>query len=118
MNPSIKFLTLFSIAYGILGIGLLYSGIERMHGKRLPPFNDGLYIATWSFPSPPVEPIKFFDGRFTRIAVWSATAAVFAGTVWSIFADRRRILGFSILLLLSSCFFFIGTWTWIFGLLN
>jgi len=118
MNPSIRFLTLFVVAYGILGLGLLYSGIGKMHGKRLPPFNDGLYTATWTFPSPPKEQIRFFDGRFIRITVWSATAAVFAGTVWSVFADRRRILGFSILLSWSSWFLFIGTWTWIFSLLN
>jgi hypothetical protein len=69
MNPSIRFLTLFVVAYGILGLGLLYSGIGRMHVKGLPPFSDGLYTAIWSFPSPPQEPIKFFDGRFIRITV-------------------------------------------------
>jgi hypothetical protein len=118
MPPSIRYLTLFAVAYGILGLGLLYSGIERMQGKRLPPFNDGLYTATWSFPSPPEEPIRFFDRGFIKITTYGATAAVFAGTLWSIFADRRRILGFSILLSWSSWFFFIGTWTWIFSLLN
>ena len=111
-------MTIVVVIYGIVGIGLLYSGIGRMHEKGLPPFNEGLYTAVWSVPSPPVEPLGFMDRGLVRSVVWGVMLLVGFGALWPALVERYGSLGFLVLFMWSSSFFVFGIWAWIFSLLN
>lgn len=104
--------------YGVLGIGLLYSGVGKMQEKGLPPFNDGLYSAVWSFPSPPVAWIEFADKGVSRVVVFVGTILILSITIRSRLQGRSTTVAFTSLFIWCSMLLFLGTWTWIFSLLN
>ena len=118
MFTTLKAITIFVVIYCLIGVSLLFSGISSMQEKGLPPFNDGLVSAVWSFPSPPRDLIEFFGEPYVSAIIWSISIFTSVASLLSVYANKYRTPTFTFFLVWSTFFFVLGIWTWIFGLLN
>ncbi len=101
---------------GLVGVCLFYSGISRMKIAGVPPFNDGLYTAVWTIPSPSNGILKWCDLVYGRLVVIGSLILLpgFAGWI----ASKNQLYAASFFLVITwaiICGFF-GIWTWIFSL--
>lgn len=116
MTASSKFLFGFALVFGLLGVGLLYEGIGRMKRAGVPPFNDGLYEATWTVSRPPSEVIHWCDGLVGRVVIWGCALCLPALCALLALRHDRIIVPALLMGLWSIAAGFLGIWTWLFSL--